>query len=100
VQTPDFRWKLLAELWSKCLSKLMPTVLRVGPYRFSFWANEGTEPPHVHVFAAAQMAKYWLAPISIAKNRGFRSGELSEIEDIIADHREFLLEKWYGFRNQ
>src|SRR5262245_19824181 len=27
----------------------MPTVLRVGPFRFFFYAGDGGEPPHVHV---------------------------------------------------
>lgn len=27
----------------------MPTVARVGSYRFFFFSNEGTEPPHIHV---------------------------------------------------
>lgn len=27
----------------------MPTIFREGPWRFFFYSNEGTEPPHVHV---------------------------------------------------
>lgn len=27
----------------------MPTVLRVGPYRFFFYSGDGDEPRHVHV---------------------------------------------------
>ena len=27
----------------------LPTVARIGPYRFFFFSNEGTESPHVHV---------------------------------------------------
>ncbi len=27
----------------------MPTVFRSGPYRFFFYSNEGSEPPHIHV---------------------------------------------------
>jgi hypothetical protein len=30
----------------------MPTVLRIGPYRFFFYSNEGHEPPHIHVESA------------------------------------------------
>jgi hypothetical protein len=26
----------------------MPTVGRIGPFRFFFYSNEGAEPPHVH----------------------------------------------------
>ncbi|MEK7415510.1 MAG: DUF4160 domain-containing protein, partial [Planctomycetota bacterium] len=27
----------------------MPTVLRVGPYRFHFYSDERGEPAHIHV---------------------------------------------------
>jgi len=36
----------------------MPTVLRVGRFRFYFFSNEGQEPPHIHVKAAEDQAKY------------------------------------------
>ncbi|MCI0750676.1 MAG: DUF4160 domain-containing protein [Flammeovirgaceae bacterium] len=27
----------------------MPTVLRIGPFRFHFYSDERNEPPHIHV---------------------------------------------------
>ncbi|MBI5463648.1 MAG: DUF4160 domain-containing protein [Ignavibacteriales bacterium] len=27
----------------------MPTVLRLGPFRFHFYSNEMNEPAHIHV---------------------------------------------------
>ncbi len=27
----------------------MPTVMRIGPYRFHFYSRENNEPPHIHV---------------------------------------------------
>jgi hypothetical protein len=27
----------------------MPIVLRIGPYRFFFYAGDRPEPPHIHV---------------------------------------------------
>lgn len=27
----------------------MPTVLRIGPFRFHFYSDEGNKPPHIHV---------------------------------------------------
>ena len=27
----------------------MPTILRLGSYRFYFFSDEGNEPPHIHV---------------------------------------------------
>ncbi|MCO6455665.1 MAG: DUF4160 domain-containing protein [Pirellulaceae bacterium] len=38
----------------------MPTVLRVGPYRFFFYAGDGDEPAHVHVERDDSEAKVWL----------------------------------------
>jgi hypothetical protein len=36
----------------------MPTVLRVGPFRFFFYAGDGNEPPHVHVEHGDAEAKF------------------------------------------
>lgn len=38
----------------------MPTVLRVGPYRFSFFSIDANEPEHIHVRRGRSKAKYWL----------------------------------------
>lgn len=35
----------------------MPTVLRVGPYRFFFYAGDRSEPAHVHVERDATMVQ-------------------------------------------
>ena len=72
----------------------MPTVLRVRGYRFFFFSLEGHEPPHIHVEAAEKFAKFWLNPVALAKSRGFRSGELSEIQRIVEEQRDSLVEKW------
>ena len=57
----------------------MPTVLRIGLYRFFFYSNENNEPPHIHVEDAEKVAKYWLEPVELASSRGFRSHELTWI---------------------
>jgi hypothetical protein len=75
----------------------MPTVLRVGQYRFFFYAEEGTEPPHVHIEAAEKRAKFWMAPIERVWNDGFRSGELKEIENLLQANVDFILEAWNAF---
>ena len=72
----------------------MPTVLRVRGYRFFFFSLEGHEPPHIHVEQAEKFAKFWLNPVALAKSRGFRSGELSEIQRIVEENRDTLLERW------
>ncbi|MDQ3684381.1 MAG: DUF4160 domain-containing protein [Acidobacteriota bacterium] len=72
----------------------MPTVLRVGRFRFFFFSNEGQEPPHIHIKAAENEAKFWLDPIGLTFNYGFRGRELNEIENLIEQHREQFLEAW------
>ena len=50
----------------------MPTVLRVGRYRFHFFSNEGQGASHIHVKAGGDQAKFWLEPIELAANYGFK----------------------------
>jgi hypothetical protein len=78
----------------------LPTVLRVGKYRFHFFSNEGNEPPHIHVKSAGDEAKFWLAPVSLAVNYGFNGRELTEIERIIDEHLAGLLEAWHEHFSQ
>lgn len=73
----------------------MPVVLRVGRYRFFFFSNEGREPPHIHVKAAGDEAKYWLDPVQLAADYGFNVAELNEIRGLVEEHREQLLEAWH-----
>lgn len=72
----------------------MPVVLRVKGYRFWFYEADLDEPPHVHAGKAGKEAKYWLEPIALARPGRFRPHELSEIEGILAQHRDALLEAW------
>jgi hypothetical protein len=72
----------------------MPTVLRDGPYRFCFFSNEGQEPPHIHIKAGSDQATFWLDPIDLASNYGFRAHELNQIERIIEHHQTELIGAW------
>ena len=72
----------------------MPVVLRIKGYRFWFYSADLSEPPHVHVGKAGNEAKFWIAPISLARNRGFRPPELREIESILLTHQNALLKSW------
>jgi hypothetical protein len=72
----------------------MPTVLRVGPYRFFFYSNDIGEPPHVHVERDDCTAKIWLAPPRLQKCKGFSSQEINHVFRIIEDHQEQLMESW------
>jgi hypothetical protein len=72
----------------------MPTVLRIGGYRFYFYSHEPNEPPHVHVDKAEHSVKLWLDDVTVAKNLGFRARELNVIIAHTEEHREMLLEAW------
>lgn len=39
----------------------MPTVLRIGPYRFFFYSNENDEPMHIHVLKRSSSGKILVA---------------------------------------
>jgi hypothetical protein len=75
----------------------MPTVLRVGPYRFFFYAGDGGEPPHVHVERDDCEAKFWLDPVRLERSSGFRRNEVNRLRELIEEHREQLLEGWNEF---
>src|SRR3712207_5087729 len=74
--------------------RVMPTVLRVGRYRFFFYSNEGSEPRHIHVEAGEDEAKFWLLPVILAANHGFRARELNEIEQLVVEHQQEFVEGW------
>lgn len=72
----------------------MPTVLRVGRFRFFFFSNEGQEPAHIHVKAGEDEAKFWLDPVELVVNYGFNGRELKQIERLVEEHRNEFVEAW------
>jgi hypothetical protein len=75
----------------------MPTVLRIGPYRFHFYSRESNEPPHIHVSRDDSEVKFWLRPISVAFNYGFSPSELNNISPIGEENCDFLVEAYHRF---
>ncbi len=72
-------------------------MLRIRGYRFFFYSLEEREPPHIHVAQAGRYAKFWLDPIGLAFNRGFRSHELTVIRKLVFEHRNIFLENWDAY---
>ena len=72
----------------------MPTVLRVGPYRFFFYASDRDEPPHVHVERDDWAAKFWLGPPRLQRSGGFGRAGLTDIQRIVTENEPRLLEAW------
>ena len=73
----------------------MPTVLRIEGYRFFFFSLERQEPPHVHVESAERVAKFWLRPVGLARSRGFRRNELSEIRRLVEENVVLFEGRWH-----
>jgi len=78
----------------------MPTVLRSGPYRAYFYSHDLIEPPHVHVDRDDLSAKFWLNPVSLAHNLGFKPKELRAIERLLVANEAALLAAWQEHRGR
>jgi len=77
--------------------EIMPTVLQDGPYSFVFFSSDRGEPPHIHVKRDRQISKFWLIPIVLVKNKGFKEHELNQIARLIVKHHEILMEAWHDY---
>jgi len=75
----------------------MPTIRRSGPYRFFFFSNEGSEPPHVHIQRDEALAKVWLTPVALASSSGFSARELNRIERHVSESQQEFVEAWREF---
>jgi len=72
----------------------MPTVLKIGPFRFFFYSNEDGEPAHIHIQRDNMLAKFWLRPVTLASSTRFSSKELRKLETLVSENKELLLETW------
>lgn len=73
----------------------MPTILKIGPYRFFFFSEESGEPIHVPVIREQTEAKFWLRPTaSVASNDGFAQHELRKILRLVEENRELIEHEW------
>lgn len=77
----------------------MPTALRLGPYRFFFYAGDRDEPPHIHVERDEGKAKFWLDPVRLQRSSGFGSTELNRLQRLVERNREQLTRAWNEYFN-
>ena len=75
----------------------MPTVLRVGKYRFFFYSSDRNEPIHVHIEADDYIAKVWLDPIRLQYSGGFNRSDINRILSIIKEHQIEIMEAWNAY---
>lgn len=72
----------------------MPTILRIGPFRFFFYSNESGEPAHIHIQRENMLAKFWLQPVALASSTRFSPKELRKLEVLVNENKALLLEAW------
>jgi hypothetical protein len=77
----------------------MPTVLRIGPYRFFFYAGDRDEPPHIHIERDDDKAKFWLDPVRLQNSGGFSRTEINRIQKLVEENRDDLLRSWNEYFN-
>ncbi len=53
-------------------------------FRFHFYSDEGTEPPHIHVEAGDGECKFWLSPVALARQRGMNAVDTRTLSHTIA----------------
>ncbi|MBF0181121.1 MAG: DUF4160 domain-containing protein [Magnetococcales bacterium] len=75
----------------------MPTIWRTSGFRVYFYSHEPNEPAHVHVDKDGRSAKFWLDPLQLSWNMGYTPKELTQVRSLLLEHRERLLESWYGY---
>jgi hypothetical protein len=77
----------------------MPTVLKIGPFRFHFYSDERNEPPHIHVETPEGECKFWLNPICLGRNKGVPPHVIRDIEKLVFEHCVILKEKYNEFHS-
>jgi len=79
----------------------MPTVLKIGPYRFYFFSREESRV-HIHVSCPDGEAKFWLEPeIELATNYKLSRVQLKQIENLVEEHYDDFKSAWnHYFQNR
>ena len=72
----------------------MPTILRIGSFRFFFYSNENGEPAHIHIQRENMLAKFWLNPVTLASSIRFSPKELRKLQQLVTENKEVFLEAW------
>ena len=77
----------------------MPTILRLGPYRFFFYSGDRFEPVHVHIERDDKLAKFWLEPVRLQENGGFSLTEINRLRKLVEENADLVLRNWNEYFN-
>ncbi len=72
----------------------MPTILRIGAFRFFFYSNESGEPAHIHIQRDRMLAKFWLHPVALASSTRFSPKDLRKLEVLVNENENVFVEAW------
>ena len=72
----------------------MPTIFKIGRFRFFFYSSDRIEPMHVHVEADENIAKVWIDPIRLENSGGFNRADINRILSIVKEHKTVMMEAW------
>jgi hypothetical protein len=82
------------ELTESKVEVILPTVLRKFGYRFHFYSNEGSEPPHIHITGKGGEMKVWIPEMVVEFSYRLSPAEQRKIMVLVRDNVNMLLEKW------
>jgi meiotically up-regulated gene 157 (Mug157) protein len=73
-------------------------------WRFFFYANEGSEPIHIHCKKGDKECKYWIDSLSFdvqeAYSFNMSSRDQREVKKIIFEYFDFIEEEWNTFQQE
>ena len=75
----------------------MPTLLLIEGFRFFFFSNEGSEPPHVHVEFGDGTAKFWLEPVELVMAQRMKQQEVRRARVFVQQNQSVFLERWHEY---
>ena len=82
----------------------MPTILLIMGWRFFFYANEGSEPIHIHCKKGDKECKYWIDSLNFdvqeAYSFNMSSRDQREVKKIIFEYFDFIEEEWNKFQQE
>ena len=82
----------------------MPTILLRKGWRIFFFANEGTEPIHIHCKKGSAQGKFWILSddydIKTDYVRYMTRQEEREVRKILFEHFDEIVEAWNTFKEK
>ena len=82
----------------------MPTILLRKGWRIFFFANEGTEPIHIHCKKGSVQGKFWILSddydIKTDYVRYMTRQEEREVRKILFEHFDEIVEAWNTFKEK